>query len=113
MVVRLANRPSSMKRFVTILNRSHSGLALAMSIIFLTAIAIIIVALLARTSFHTQTTRYQISSQAATQAAESGIEKAVYCLNNPTNTTDCSSNPNYTGESNLTVGNATVTMTVS
>lgn len=102
-----------MSLFATIRKGHRPGIALAMSVILLTVIALIVTAVLSRTTFHVQTTSKQINDQAATRVAESGIEKAVWCLNNPTNTTDCPNNPSYTGETNTIVGNSTFTTVVS
>ncbi len=103
-----------MLRFATIPNfRRPSGQNLVLSIVFLAAISIVVLALLGRSTYHTQTTSYQVNTQGAIQVAESGIEKAVFCLNNPGNTTDCPGNPNFTGESNIAVGNGTFSSTVS
>src|SRR4029077_13271676 len=87
--------------------------ALAMSIILLAAVSMIILALLARTTYRTQSTSFQINAQGAIQVAESGIEKVVYCLNTPTDTTNCPGNPNYVGESNVQIGNGTYDVAVS
>lgn len=102
-----------MKRFATIHKSFHRGSALIMTVIFFVAIGVVVVALLDRSRFHVTSTSYQINSQTSTQVAESGIEKAVYCLNNPNNSTDCPGNPAYTGESNVSIGRGTVTTAVS
>ncbi len=103
-----------MSPFVIIPKRpSRPGIALAMALILLTAVAIIVATLFDRLNFHIQSTSHQVNDQAGIRIAESGIEKAVWCLNNPNNTTDCPGNPNFIGESNVSVGNGTFTTVVS
>lgn len=59
------------------------------------------------------TTSRRINEQAALRLAEAGIEKAVWCLNNPTDTTSCPGNPSYAGESNVALGNGAYSVTVT
>lgn len=58
-------------------------------------------------------TSQRVKKQDALRLAEAGIEKAVWCLNNPSHTATCPGNPNYTGESNVALGNGTYTVSVA
>lgn len=84
-----------------------------MTLIFLAAIAAISITLFARTDSNTRSTSRRINDQEAIRVAEAGIEKVVWCLNNPNNTTDCPGNPTFVGETNITFGRGTYTTTVT
>ncbi len=94
--------------------RNHrSGSTLIFSIIFLTVIGILVATTFDRSNANVQTTSRRVNDQEATRIAEAGIEKAVWCLNNPSNTTDCSNNPSFVGESNVAFGRGSFSTTVS
>ena len=90
-----------------------SGIALVMTVIFLTIMMILVTYIYSRTNSNVETTSKRINDQAAVEIGEAGIERSVWCLNNPSNTSDCPNNPNYTGETNVSFGGGTFTSTVS
>lgn len=89
------------------------GLVLVMTLIFLAAVAATSIVVYERTNSSTQTTSRRVNDQEAIRIAEAGIEKAVWCLNNPPNTTDCPNNPSYSGESNVAFSHGFFTTTVT
>lgn len=78
------------------------GSALIMAIIFLGAIAVITFFTLDRGQQNIRTTSRRVNDQEAVRIAESGVEKAVYCLNNLSNKTDCPTNNNMNQNGTLT-----------
>lgn len=93
--------------------RQLSGSTLVMAVIFTLVILAFVAIVFGRTTQDVQVTSRRINDQAAIRVAEAGIEKAVWCLNNPNNTTDCPGNPNYVGETNVTFGNGQYTSSIS
>ncbi|MBI2985079.1 MAG: hypothetical protein HYY50_05670 [Candidatus Kerfeldbacteria bacterium] len=87
--------------------------ALALSVVLLSVIAILVLTIFSRTDGHVRTVSRRVNDQEAIRLAEAGVEKAVWCLNNPSNTTDCPGNPSYTGETNVALGRGHFTTTVS
>ncbi len=102
-----------MPHSVTTPKRGRPGVLLAMTVIFLSLMVIVITTVYERTGVHSTTVRQRVATQAARGLAESAIEKAVFCLNNPSNTADCPNNPSFTGENSVSLGNGTYTTTVS
>ena len=96
-----------------IIPKRRRGIILVMALIFLAAISAASVIVYERTNSGTKSTSRRVNDQEAIRVAEAGIEKAVWCLNNPTNTTDCPGNPNYTGESSSSFGRGEYTITVT
>ncbi len=85
-----------------------------MIVIFTVVILTLVTVVFQRTSQNVQVTSRRVNDQAAIRVAEAGIEKAVWCLNNPGNTTDCPrTGGQYLGESNVALGGGTFTTTVS
>lgn len=103
-----------MKRFGIIRNLLfRRGSTLVMAIIFLVAVSAIVLTLFERSTYNISTTSRRINDPIATSIAESGIEKAVWCLNNPANTADCPGNPSYVGETDTVFGNGRFTVSVT
>ncbi len=92
---------------------TRPGNTLVLALIFMSVIAAFVVVTFDRTNTNIRSTGRRLNDQEAIRIAEAGIEKAVWCLNNPSNTTDCLNNPNYTGESNVSFGQGTFVTTVS
>jgi len=84
-----------------------------MSVVFVGLVLTFAVIIFTRTSSNVQTSSRRVNDPEAVRVAEAGIEKAVWCLNNPSNTTDCPGNPSFTGETSVTYGRGTYTTTVS
>lgn len=97
--------------------RAASGATLAMAIVFLAVVVALVTIIFQRTQSGIQHTSRRINDQDAIRLAEAGIEKAVWCLNNPNNDTDCyrpgGPGSNFAGESNVSFGRGTFTTTVS
>lgn len=92
----------------------RSGNTLLMALIFTAAVLAVSMAIFDFTASGVRVTGKRVNEQAAIRVAEGGIEKAVWCMNNPSNTTDCPrTGGQYLGESNIPVGNGTFTTTVS
>ncbi|MBI3572664.1 MAG: hypothetical protein HY092_00495 [Candidatus Kerfeldbacteria bacterium] len=89
-----------------------TGFALIMAVIFVSVITILVAVTLTRTTQRITTTSLRVNEPEATRIAESGIEKAVWCLNNPSNHTDCPGS-SFSGETNVQLGNGNYTTTVS
>ncbi len=89
------------------------GFVLVMVLVFLAAISATSIVIFQRTQGGISSTSRRVNDQDAIRIAEAGIEKAVWCLNNPNNTTDCPNNPNFTGETNRIFGRGTFTVTVN
>lgn len=102
-----------MRRFAITPNVLRPGNTLLMVMVFTMVVLTFVTIIYSRTNQHVQVETRRVSEQAATRVAESGIEKAVWCLNNPSNTTDCPGNPNYTGEANIPFGHGAYTSTVT
>lgn len=106
-----------MKHFAIIPNRSiRRGDTLLMSVIFLLAVSVIVITLFDRTAKNISVTSRRINDPVTTGIAESGIEKAVYCLNNaaitaPTCPRDAQGK--YIGESSVVIGKGSYTTSVS
>lgn len=105
-----------MKHFATTLKSQRSGSMLIMSVIFLMAVTAIVLSLYQRSTQQVGVSSRRINDPVTASIAESGIEKAVYCLNTPTaSSSDCPKNGQglYVGESNVAVGRGSFTSTVS
>lgn len=89
------------------------GFVLIMVLVFLAAVSAVSIIVFQRTQSGITSTSRRINDQDAIRIAEAGIEKAVWCLNNPNNATDCPTNPSYTGETNTAFGRGTFTVTVN
>lgn len=87
--------------------------ALAFSVIFLGSVIILATLVFDRTSSNITSTGRRIDGQEAIRVAEAGIEKAVWCMNNPSNSTDCPGNPNYIGEADVPFGRGKFTTTIT
>lgn len=100
-----------------IINKSpatgRTGFSLVMTIIFLAVIMILVTLIYDRTNSNVQSTSRRVNDQDAIRLAEAGIEKSVWCLNNPGNTADCPGNPNYGGETAVPFGHGTFTTEVT
>lgn len=86
-----------------------------MAIIFLLAITTIVISLFDRSTQNISTTSRRINDPVTTSIAESGIEKAVWCLNNiAAPTTECPKDAQgkYVGETNVSLGRGYYTTTV-
>ncbi len=87
-----------------------AGASLGMALVLTSAVLVLAIAIFDFTQQSTRLSSRRVNEQAAIRLAEAGIEKTVWCLNNPTNTTDCPGNPTvYVGESSVSVGNGTFT----
>lgn len=84
-----------------------------MSLIFLAAISSASILIYERTNSGSKFTSRRVNDQEAVRVAEAGIEKAVWCLNNLSNTTDCPNNPNFIGETGAAFGRGSYTSVVS
>ncbi len=82
----------------SVITPKRRGLVLVMTLIFLAAVAATSIIVFERTDSSARSTSRRVNDQEAIRVAEAGIEKAVWCLNNPSNTADCPSNPNFVGE---------------
>ncbi|MFH0829372.1 MAG: hypothetical protein V1907_04320 [Candidatus Kerfeldbacteria bacterium] len=83
----------------------YRGNSLAFVLIFTSVVLIITIAIFDYTQTNTSASGKRTSEQNTIQIAEAGIEKAVWCLNNPMNTSDCQGNPsNYSGETDTSFG---------
>lgn len=82
----------------------NRGYVLLMVLSFITVIVIASVGLLSYTTFYAKNERRIVASTQALALAESGIDKAVYELNQ---------NASYTGETGTTIGEGVVTISVS
>lgn len=106
-----------MKHFATIPNRSvRRGSTLIMAIIFLLAVSALVITLFERSTKNISITSRRINDPVTTGIAESGIEKAVWCLNNlNASSADCPKDAQgkYIGESNVVVGKGSYTTTVA
>lgn len=95
---------------------ARPGNTLLMSVIFLLAVSALVITLYGRTAQNISVTSRRINDPVTTSIAESGIEKAVYCLNNaaivaPTCPRDAQGK--YLGETNVAVGKGEYTSSVS
>lgn len=87
-----------------------------MAIIFLLAVSVLVITLYERTTQNISVTSRRINDPVTTSIAESGIEKAVYCLNNAAIVApDCPRNAQgkYIGETGVSVGKGSYTTSVS
>lgn len=85
-----------------------------MALIFLGIVAVLVSVTLKNTYSYTNVTSRRVNDQEAVRVAEAGIEKAVWCLNNPNNTTDCpQSGGNFVGETSVSIGRGSYTTSVS
>lgn len=90
------------------------GASLLMTLIFLGIVAVLVSVTLKNTYSYTNVTSRRVNDQEAVRVAEAGIEKAVWCLNNPNNSTDCPrGGGNYVGETGVSIGRGTYTTSVS
>lgn len=91
----------------------RQGIVLVMTLLFLTAIAAASAIVFQRTDGLTRSSSRRVNDQEAIRVAEAGIEKAVWCLNNPSNTTDCIGNPNFSGETDVSFGRGSYTVAIT
>lgn len=85
---------------------------LVLSLIFVSVISVLVITVFDRTNLNVRSTSQRLNDQEAIRIAEAGIEKAVWCLNNASNSTDCEGNPNYDGETDTQFGRGSFTTTV-
>lgn len=87
-----------------------------MAVIFLLAVSVLVLTLYERTAQNISVTSRRVNDPVTTSIAESGIEKAVYCLNNAAVVApDCprDAQGKYIGETGVGVGKGTYTTSVS
>ncbi|MBI4089784.1 MAG: hypothetical protein HY421_00110 [Candidatus Kerfeldbacteria bacterium] len=91
------------------------GSALLMALIFTAVVLTVSVAIFDFTSSGVRLTGKRVNEQAAIRLAEAGVDKAVWCLNNPSAPqSDCPTTSGaYIGESNIALGNGTFSSVVS
>jgi len=92
------------------------GSTLIMAIIFLLAVSVLVISIFDRSTQNISTTSRRINDPVTTTIAESGIEKAVWCLNNLTATaTECPKDAQgkYVGETDVVLGRGSYTSSVS
>lgn len=93
------------------------GNTLLLVLVFVVTISALAIGGLSLTQTAVRGSRARIYSQQAVRVGESGIEKAVWCLNNPGNTTECNRpggpGTEYSGESGTSLGAGTFSTTVS
>lgn len=96
-------------------SRARRGNTLLMAIVFLVAISGLVLSLYSRSTQNVATSSRRVNDPFTLSVAESGIEKAVYCLNNPgASQSDCPRVGGvYVGETDRVVGNGSFTSTVS
>ncbi len=106
-----------MKHYATIPKSSERrGSLLIMAIILLLAVSSIVITLFERSTQNISVTSRRINDPVTTSIAESGIEKAVYCLNNVAVVApDCprDGTGKYIGETNVADGKGAYTSSVS
>jgi len=86
---------------------------MALTIVFLGVVLSLATFLFERSNQYSQVTSRRVGESAALVLAESGLEKAIWCLNNPADLTNCPNNPNFTGESDVALTNGTFSTQVS
>lgn len=97
-------------------NRVRPGNMLLMSIIILLAVAVLVSTVFDRAVKNVAVTSRRINDPVTTSIAESGIEKAVYCLNNGNITApDCprDAQGKYIGESGVHLGKGSYTSSIT
>lgn len=93
---------------------TRPGSTLLTAIIFLVIISFLVILGFDRATNTIRTVSRRVNDQEALRIGEAGIEKAVWCLNNPSNTTDCPrTGGNYLGESDVVFGRGHFTTTVT
>lgn len=90
---------------------ARAGNSLIMALVFASILVVFSLSLFDFTGFNQSISKRRVNSQDALRVAEAGVEKAVWCMNNPANTTDCSNNPNYS-ENDVPLGNGTFSVSV-
>jgi hypothetical protein len=101
---------------ITPKTRQRPGNVLIMTIVFIVALSFIVTTIQSRTSSSIPNITRRTNDPVITAIAETGIEKAVYCLNTPSApAADCPKNAQglYVGESNVVFGAGTYTSTVN
>lgn len=94
--------------------RVQNGNSLLMTLVFTGAVLAIALAIFEFTSSGSRETTKRVNERAALRIAEAGVEKAVWCLNNPGNTTDCPrTGGQYLGETDAALGGGAFTSVVS
>ncbi|MBI5405027.1 MAG: hypothetical protein HY976_02270 [Candidatus Kerfeldbacteria bacterium] len=85
-----------------------------MTLVLMAAVVIIVVSAFDFTTSSSRTVTRRVNTQAATRLAEAAVEKAVWCLNNPSApVSQCPNNPFYTGETNTAIEGGTFDVIVS
>lgn len=83
------------------------------AIIFTSVLLTLVIAVTDYSQQNLRGTSKRVNDQSTLRLAEAGIEKAVWCLNNPANTSNCPGNPNYSGETSTALGNGSFSVTVT